>query len=66
MVRASAYHSYADAVALIPAGEAIDDVDAFPGVKVINGTFTIDAPDLIWVLAIKFRLHVIVSKLSRM
>ena len=33
-------------VALVPAGEAIDDVDALPGVEEIDSTLTVDAPDL--------------------
>jgi hypothetical protein len=35
-----------DPVALIPAGETIDDVDAVTGVEVVNGTLTVDEPDL--------------------
>jgi hypothetical protein len=46
MVRTSANHSYAYPVALIPASESIHDVDPVPGVEVVNGTFTVDAPDL--------------------
>jgi hypothetical protein len=46
MVGASADDTHADPVALVPAGEAIDDVDALAGVEVVNGTLTVDAPDL--------------------
>lgn len=46
MVGARADNADANAVAFIPAGEAIDDVDAFPGVEVVNGTLTVDTPDL--------------------
>jgi hypothetical protein len=46
MVGASADNAHADPVALVPAGEAIDDVDALAGVEVVNGTLTVDAPDL--------------------
>ncbi len=35
-----------DAVLLVPAGIAIDDVDAVAGVEVIDGTFAVDFPDL--------------------
>ena len=35
-----------DPVAHIPAREAVDDVDAIPGVEVVDGTFTVDPPDL--------------------
>jgi hypothetical protein len=46
MVGASAHDTNAYPVALVPAGESIDDIDAIPGVEVINGTLTVDAPDL--------------------
>ena len=46
MVGTSADDAHADPVALVPSCEAIDDVDAVPGVEVINGTFAVDAPDL--------------------
>jgi len=46
VVGASANHSYAYPVADVPAGEAIDDIDAVPGVEVVDGTFAVDAPDL--------------------
>lgn len=46
MVGTSADDSYAYPVALIPAGKAIDDVDAVPGVKVVDSTLTVDTPDL--------------------
>jgi hypothetical protein len=46
MVGASADDTNAYPVALVPAGESIDDIDAIPGVEVINGTLTVDAPDL--------------------
>ena len=46
MVGASANHTDAYPVALVPAGEAIDDVDAFSGVEKVDGTLTVDAPDL--------------------
>jgi hypothetical protein len=51
MVGASADDSYAYPVTLVPAGKSIDNVDAFPGVEVVNGTFAVDAPDLRSVLA---------------
>jgi hypothetical protein len=35
-----------DPVALIPAGETVNDVNAVTGVEVVNGTFTVDEPDL--------------------
>jgi hypothetical protein len=65
MVRASADHSYAYPVALIPAGESIDDVDAVPGVEVVDGTFTVDAPDLVGTLARGTHAHVMVFRMGR-
>jgi hypothetical protein len=38
--------SNADAVPLIPAGEAIDNVDTVPGIEVVNSSFSVDLPDL--------------------
>jgi hypothetical protein len=46
MVGAGADDAHADAVALIPAGEPVYDVDAIPGVEVVDGTLAVDAPDL--------------------
>jgi hypothetical protein len=46
MIGASAHHSDAYPVALIPSGKSIDDIDAVPGVEVVNGTLTVNTPDL--------------------
>jgi hypothetical protein len=46
MVGAGADDAHLDAVLLVPAGVAIDDVDAVPGVEVVDGTLTVDFPDL--------------------
>ena len=46
MVGTGADNANVDAVSLVPAGEAIDDVDSVAGVEVVNGTFTVDTPDL--------------------
>ena len=46
MVGASADDPHADAVALIPSCKAVDDVDAVAGVEVVDGTLTVDSPDL--------------------
>jgi hypothetical protein len=51
MVGASAHHADAYPVALVPASVSINDIDAVSGVEVINGTFTVDAPDLNMALA---------------
>jgi hypothetical protein len=65
MVRASANHSYAYPVALIPASESIDDVDAVPGVEIVDGTLTVDAPDLVEMLARETDAHVTVFLMGR-
>ena len=46
MVGTGADDSDADAVLLIPAGITVDDVDAIPGVEVVDSTFAVDLPDL--------------------
>jgi hypothetical protein len=58
MVRAGANHSYAYPIALIPASESIHDVDSVPGVEVVDGTLTVDAPDLHEMLARRTLAHV--------
>lgn len=35
-----------DTVALVPAGKTVNDVDAIPGVEVVDSTLTVDSPDL--------------------
>lgn len=52
MVGASAHDADTYPVTLVPAGIAVDDIDAIPGVEVINGTLAVDAPDLEKALAI--------------
>lgn len=47
VVGTSANNANADAVALIPTGVTVDDIDAVAGVKVVNSTLTVDTPDLI-------------------
>lgn len=46
MVGTRADDAHLDTVALIPAGKTIDDVDAVAGVEIVNGTFSVDAPNL--------------------
>jgi hypothetical protein len=46
MVGTGADNADADAVLLIPAGVAIDNVDAVAGVEIVDGTLTVDLPDL--------------------
>jgi hypothetical protein len=55
MVGTGADNSYAYPVALVPAGEAIDNVDAVPGVEVVDSTLTVDTPDLDEALAKRTR-----------
>ena len=51
MVSPSADNANAYPVAFVPASKSVDDVDTVPCVQVINSTFTVDAPDLSWLLA---------------
>jgi hypothetical protein len=46
MVGTGADNSDTDAVPLVPASIAIDDIDSVPSVEVVDGTFSIDLPDL--------------------
>jgi hypothetical protein len=46
MVGTSTHHTDTYPVALVPSSEAINDIDAVPGVEVVNGTLTVDTPDL--------------------
>lgn len=46
MVGTSADNTDVDAVALVPAGETIDNVDTVAGVEVVNSTLAVDTPDL--------------------
>jgi hypothetical protein len=47
MVGTRADNTDVDAVALVPAGETIDNVDAVAGVEVVDSTLTVDTPDLV-------------------
>ena len=42
MVGPRAHDAHTDAVLLVPAGIAVDDVDACAGVEVVDGTFAVD------------------------
>jgi hypothetical protein len=46
MVGTGANDSDIDPVPLIPASEAVDNVDAISGVEVVDSAFSVDAPDL--------------------
>ena len=46
MVGTSADNTNVDAVALVPAGETIDNVDAVAGVEVVDSTLAVDTPHL--------------------
>lgn len=46
MVGTGANNANVDAIFLVPAGEAIDDVDSVSGVEVVDGSFSIDFPYL--------------------
>lgn len=47
VVGSGANNADVDAVALVPAGEAIDDVDAGAGIEVVDGTLAVDFPNLL-------------------
>jgi hypothetical protein len=51
MVGSGAYHADAYPVALVPTSVSVDDIDAVPGVEVVNGTLAVDSPDLTVLLA---------------
>lgn len=46
MVGTSADNADLDTVLLIPSCKAVDNIDAIPGVEVVNCTFAIDSPNL--------------------
>jgi hypothetical protein len=46
MVGTSADDTDVDAVALVPAGKAINDVDTIPSVEIVDCTLSVDSPDL--------------------
>jgi hypothetical protein len=46
MVGTSADDTDVDAVALVPAGKAIDNVDTIAGVEIVDCALSVDAPDL--------------------
>jgi len=46
MVGTSADNTDVDAVALVPASEAIDNIDAVTGVEVVDSTLAVDTPHL--------------------
>lgn len=48
MVGAGAHNADFDTVLLVPAGITIHDVDAVSGVEVVNGTLTVNLPDLLF------------------
>jgi hypothetical protein len=47
MVGTRADNTDVDAVALVPAGETINNVDAVAGVEVVDSALAVDTPDLI-------------------
>jgi hypothetical protein len=46
MVGASADDTDADSVLFVPASIAVNDIDAVAGVEVVDGTLSVDFPDL--------------------
>jgi hypothetical protein len=51
MVGSSAYNADVKAIAFVPAGETVDDVDSTTGIEVVDGPFSVDEPDLMRRLA---------------
>ena len=49
MIGTRADNSHVDSVSLVPACISIDNVDPIARVEVVNGPFSIDSPDLIFV-----------------
>jgi hypothetical protein len=47
MVGTGTDNTNADAVALVPAGVTIDNIDAVASVEIVDSTLTVDAPNLI-------------------
>lgn len=46
VVGSGADNAHIDPVTVIPACEAIDDIDPISGVEIVDGTFAVDEPDL--------------------
>lgn len=46
MVGTSADDADLDTVFLVPSRKTVDNVNAISGVEVVNGTFTVDSPNL--------------------
>lgn len=46
VVGTSAHNADIESIALVPPGKAVNDIDAISGVEVVDGAFSIDAPDL--------------------
>ena len=46
MVRSGTNNAHTDAVPLIPASKAINDIDSIAGIQVVDGPFSVDSPDL--------------------
>jgi hypothetical protein len=47
VVGASADDADLDLVLLVPSCESVNDVDAIPGVQVVDGTLAVDSPNLL-------------------
>lgn len=56
MVGTGADDPDADPVSLIPAGKAVDDVDAVARVEIVDSAFAVDAPDLNGVSAVRWHM----------
>jgi len=58
VVGASANDTDIDAVALVPAGVTINDIDSVPGVEVVDSALAVDLPDLRAVVSIEHLFHI--------
>ena len=47
MVGSSTHDTDIDSISFVPASKAINNVDAVSGVQIVDGSFTIDFPDLV-------------------
>lgn len=53
MVCAGTDNADLDPVALVPSCETIDDIDSAAGVEVVDGTLSVDTPDLISIVSLE-------------
>jgi hypothetical protein len=47
MIGSRAHNAHSDPISFIPAGKTVDNINPIPRVKIVNGTLSIDFPDLV-------------------